>query len=111
MIAVVRVRGIARLSPDIRKAFELLKLDRPNSCILLEETPQNLGTIRKIKDYVTWGKVNDDVLKSLKEKGKIANLNPPKKGYGRKGIKIPFKIGGALGDRGEKINDLILRML
>jgi large subunit ribosomal protein L30 len=38
-------------------------------------------------------------------------LNSPKKGYGRKGIKKPFSLGGALGSRLEKINDLIRRMM
>ena len=38
-------------------------------------------------------------------------LNPPRKGFERKGIKVSFKAGGALGYRGEKINDLIQRML
>ncbi|MEM4662594.1 MAG: 50S ribosomal protein L30 [Candidatus Diapherotrites archaeon] len=36
---------------------------------------------------------------------------PPKKGYGRKGIKKSFSVGGALGYRGNKINDLISRMV
>ena len=34
-----------------------------------------------------------------------------KKGYGRKGIKTPFSKGGALGYRGDKINDMIQRMM
>jgi large subunit ribosomal protein L30 len=38
-------------------------------------------------------------------------LNPPRKGFERGGIKKPFTQGGALGYRGEKINDLIKRML
>ena len=38
-------------------------------------------------------------------------MSPPRKGYERKGIKKPFKLGGAAGDRKEKINDLIMRMI
>ena len=38
-------------------------------------------------------------------------LKPPEKGFERKGIKQPFSLGGALGYRKEKINDLIRRML
>ncbi|MCX8190358.1 MAG: 50S ribosomal protein L30 [Candidatus Diapherotrites archaeon] len=38
-------------------------------------------------------------------------MRPPSKGYGRKGIKKSFSIGGALGYRGEDINELIERML
>lgn len=38
-------------------------------------------------------------------------LTPPTKGFERKGIKIPYTQGGALGDRKEGINDLIKRMI
>ena len=38
-------------------------------------------------------------------------LSPPKKGYGRNGIKQPFSKNGALGDRKEKISELLERMM
>jgi large subunit ribosomal protein L30 len=38
-------------------------------------------------------------------------MSPPRKGFERKGIKISYSIGGALGDRKEKINELIVRMI
>ena len=38
-------------------------------------------------------------------------LKPPVGGFERKGIKIPFSLGGAIGYRKDKINDLILKML
>ncbi|MFH1638262.1 MAG: 50S ribosomal protein L30 [Candidatus Woesearchaeota archaeon] len=38
-------------------------------------------------------------------------LSPPVKGFERKGVKKPFSLGGVLGYRKEKINDLIKRML
>jgi large subunit ribosomal protein L30 len=39
----------------------------------------------------------------------LFRLSPPRKGYG--GNKRTFKVGGALGYRGDDINDLVLRML
>ncbi len=48
---------------------------------------------------------------NTKEDNPTYHLNPPRKGFGRKGIKKSFSIGGGLGDRKEKINDLILRMI
>ena len=38
-------------------------------------------------------------------------LKPPEGGFERKGIKNPFSIGGALGYRKEKINQLIKKMI
>ena len=63
-----------------------------------------------------------DVKKAVEElvKGKTMNqvgifncfrMSPPRKGFERKGIKVAFVIGGALGDRKEKINALIMRMI
>jgi large subunit ribosomal protein L30 len=42
---------------------------------------------------------------------KVFRLNPPRKGFERLGIKKPYSIGGVLGYRGVKINQLIERML
>jgi large subunit ribosomal protein L30 len=38
-------------------------------------------------------------------------LMPPSKGFERQGIKKPFSMGGALGYRKDKINDLIKKMI
>ena len=50
---------------------------------------------------------------SVKELGmkSVFKLKAPSKGYGRQGIKKPFMMSGALGYRGEKINELLARML
>ena len=112
-IAVVLIRSGIRSSQDVLDTLKMMNLKRKNNCAILENTPVNLGKIRKVKDLVTWGEVNEEILGELekKKKGKIIALHPPRKGYGRKGIKVPFKSGGGLGNRGEKINDLIKRML
>lgn len=122
-IAVVLVRGLVGVEKGIKDTLYMLRLRRKNTCVVVEGTPSNLGMINKAKDYVTWGEINDAALKSLIEKRAERNpedpkrtkpffsLNSPRKGFGRKGVKVPFSKGGALGDRGEKINDLIKRML
>ncbi|MBW2977785.1 uL30 family ribosomal protein [Candidatus Woesearchaeota archaeon] len=124
-IAIIRIRGDVNLRKPIRDTLKMLRLYKKNYCTVYDSTPNILGMINKVKDYVTWGEINDESLKLLKEKrgektknkqGKevtkpFFRLSPPRKGFGRKGIKLPFKIGGALGNRKEKINDLIKRMI
>ncbi len=121
--AVVRVRGLVRVRKDINYTMDLLGLYRKNYCVLIDA--KNIGMIKKVKDYVTYGEIDqetEDLL--IKKKGektkdkagkevmkKFFRLNSPKKGFGRKGIKISFSKSGALGYRGNKINDLIKRML
>lgn len=139
--AVVLVRGMIGLKHDVKETLKLLRLNHKNYCVVIEDNLVNKGMLRKVKDYITWGEIDEATFKQLAEnrgqeylgpekdsKGKIDysnrffvynnkklkkyfRLNPPRKGFGRKGIKMPFKVGGALGYRGEKINDLLQRMI
>ena len=123
-IAIIRVRGLTKIKTEIADTLNMLRLYRKNFCVIVPSTPAYLGMINKAKDYITWGKIDDETEKLLfekrgektKEEGKevfkkFFRLSPPIKGFGRKGIKLPFSVGGGLGDRAEKINDIIRRMV
>jgi large subunit ribosomal protein L30 len=132
-IAVIRIRGEVRLDMPVQDTLHMLHLHRRNYASVFSPTPVSMGMITKVKDYVTYGEIDDETYKLLVEKrgeeylghsekknavkegGKnlkpFFRLSPPRKGYGRKGVKIPFVSGGALGNRGDKINDLIRRMI
>jgi len=124
-IAVIRIRGQTKLRKKIKDALKILSLNKKFTCVVFNATPSILGMITKVKDYVTFGEINEETFNSLKEKRgkktkdkqgkeiykKFFRLNPPKGGFERKGTKVAFKAGGALGDRKEKINDLIKKML
>ena len=124
-IAVIRIRGSIGTKQPVKDTFKMMRLYRKNYCVVVEETASNKGMINKIKDYVTWGYIDDETLKVLKEKrgektktkeGKevekpFFRLLPPIGVFERKGIKMPFSLGGVLGNRKEKINDIIKRMI
>ena len=153
-IAIVRVRGRMNIKKNIDDTMKMLRLYDKNNCIIIDETKSNIGMIQKIKDYVTWGEIDNKTFNLLLTKrGKLPGnkglteqylkdklntnfdsfskdffdskkklkdipgiklvfrLRPPSKGFERKGIKKPFSMGGALGYRKEKINDLIQRMI
>ena len=136
--AVIRIRGLVRVKKEINHTMELMKLYRRNYCVFIDK--KDFGMIKKVKDYVTYGEIDDATYKELIEKrgeeykgrekdakGKIEykkfilvngkkhkpffRLSPPRKGFGRKGIKVSFKAHGALGYRADKINELIKRMI
>lgn len=67
-LAVLRVRGVRKVAPRIRRALELLRLEKPNHCVVLEDTPQNMGMIEMAKDYVTYGPVSEATILSLLSK-------------------------------------------
>lgn len=115
-IAVIRLRGNVTIKKDFEKTMQMLKLYKRNFCVIIPKTPAYIGMVEKVKDHVTWGEIDEQTLKELKEKRsdgdkKFYRLNSPKGGLGRRGVKASFKKAGALGYRGKKINGLIKRMI
>jgi len=71
-LAVVRVRGIINIKNDIRDTLTMLGLGRVNHCVLISENPQNMGMVRKVKDYVTYGPIDTETATLLvKERGQL----------------------------------------
>ncbi|MCR4335006.1 MAG: 50S ribosomal protein L30 [archaeon] len=152
MIAVIRVRGTVNVNPDLTYTMENLRLFRPNHMVLVREDKVTKKMVEKVKDYVTFGKIDEETLaKVLAKRGRfegkkkitleflkekkingfeelakgiieekiklkdlgivpVLRLHPPRKGHKRAGIKKPFELGGALGNRGAEINKLIIKM-
>jgi large subunit ribosomal protein L30 len=114
-IAVIRIRGDMNLSDPQKRTLKQLNLGRKNNCVILEDKPEAVGMLRKVASSITFGPVSEETIKKLQDKRKpvkekIYCLSPPKGGFERKGIKVPYSVGGALGERKE-IDSLILRML
>ena len=139
-LAAIRVRGLTGVKTEVVDTLEMLRLYKNNYCCILPNTPIYIGMLKKAKDYITWGEIDDETFNMLinkrgeefngretdskqkikynsfiainnKKIKKYFRLNPPRKGFGRNGIKHSFQQRGALGYRGEKINDLIKRMI
>ncbi len=115
-IAIVRVRAQVRMSGMNEETLHLLNVPVPNSCAVIKNTPEKMNMVTRVAGVLTWGELSDESLALLRKKAKDPKathfrLNPPRKGYSKKGSKLPFVVGGALGYRGDKINDLIQRMV
>jgi large subunit ribosomal protein L30 len=120
-IAVIRIRGEVNLRTPIKDTLSIIGLKRKHHCIVFDENPSMLGMVEKIKDYVTYGELDDATFAELVQKRqekdsegkpkKAFRLHPPRGGYERKGTKKAFAQKGALGYRGAKINDLVRKML
>jgi len=140
-MCALRIRGITKVQQEIKDTLKMLNLHRKNHCVILDNNPTIVGMLKKAKDYITWGEIDESTVKLLFEKrgelyegpekdktGKLSysskyndyagkkykkyfRLNPPKGGFEKKGIKTPFTIGGALGYRGNSITKLIKKMI
>ncbi len=89
MYAVVRLRGGVKTRQDIRDTLTMLNLDRVNHCVLLPETPNYEGMIRKAKDYIAWGIINPETLSMiLKNRGKLEGSQALTEEYLQKNTKF-----------------------
>ena len=140
LICAIRIRGQTGIKKDVKDSLNMLRLYRSNYCIVLESTPELIGMLKKCKDYITWGEIDNEtyniiVSKRAEEyKGRVTDsknkinynkfitidnkrykryfrLSPPRKGFGRNGVKATFKQHGALGYRGDNIRELLVRMI
>ncbi len=141
MFVVIRIRGAVKARRDMKDTLVMLKLHRKNHCVLLNETDSIKGMLQKAKDYITWGAISDEMLQRLIEKrgrklgdvrlskgeaknmfeqikksGKVSDiikpvfrLTPPSGGF-KNSIKQHYP-RGELGNRKEKINELLEKMI
>ena len=65
MILAIRVRGRVRVRPQIEDTMGKLSLVRLHHARVLKTTPSIQGMITKVKDYITWGEVDEDTLTQL----------------------------------------------
>lgn len=72
MYLVIRVRGTTGVIQNIASTLEMLRLNRINHAVLVEENPSYKGMLQKGKDYITWGEIDTETLVELIEKrGKL----------------------------------------
>jgi ribosomal protein L30/L7E len=115
MIAVIRIKGQVGLDKDIVETLNRLRIRRKYACRVFEKPNAiELGMIRKVKDFVAFGEIDDETYKKLveKRKTKIKNffrLHPPRGGIDSKKHFGVHK--GVLGNHKKEINKLIERML
>ncbi len=72
MYAAVRLRGGVKTRKTIKDTLAMMRLDRINHCVILPETPNYQGMIRKAKDFIAWGSIDAETLaQMLENRGKL----------------------------------------
>ena len=63
--AVIRVRGKPDVNYDIEYTMKLLGINKVNHCAIVPENAVTKGMLQKIKDYTTYGEINEETLAKL----------------------------------------------
>jgi len=139
MIAVIRITGQVKIKTEVAETLSRLRMRKKYVCVLIDEKDKvKMGMMKKIRDYVAFGKIEKGMLirliekrgkrtdkKEIKEPEKIAEeiekgkkipdylkpffrLHPPRGGLKSSKKHYPR---GVLGDHKQDINKLIERML
>ena len=90
--AIIRVRGTVNVKDKISKTLKMLRLHRPNHCIIVPENESYKGMLNIVKDYVTWGEINSDSVELLAKdrillEGGEAVTSADLKNFGLKNVK------------------------
>ena len=64
MFAAIRIRGTVGVKKEIKDTLEMLRLTRLHNCVILPETKEIKGMLLKVKDWITWGEISKETLKS-----------------------------------------------
>lgn len=111
-LIAVRMRGVLRVNKKIKATLNMLYLKRRFAVTVLDDKPEMRGMLRIAQGYVAWGEASDAAVKKLEER-KRANVNTtglkaPRGGFASLKTMWPK---GELGYRGDKINELVERMM
>lgn len=118
-LAVIRIKGQVGLKKEIIETLDRLRLRKKYVCVVFEKpTEVELGMIKKVRDFVSFGEIDDATYKELVEKRGKKDVNGKLKPFfrlhparGGMETKKHFGVGkGVLGEN-KKMNELIRRML
>ena len=115
------LKHLANDVKDVKDTVTMLKLQKKHACVVVEDTPSMRGMLQKVQNVATFGPIADETYAQLKAKrGSLSTdenkkevffLAPPVGGFERKGIKKSVTQGGALGERKDGIDKLLLKMI
>ena len=76
-LVAIRIRGNVGIRRSIKETLQYLRLFKVNHAVLLDDRKSYRGMLQKIKDYITWGQINQlTLLQLLKKRGRLTGNLP-----------------------------------
>ena len=88
-MCIIRIKGQVGINKDVKETLFRLRLRRKYSCITLETTKENMGMLKKVRSFVSYGEISKETYEELlKKRGKkvqgklkpFFRLHPPRGG-------------------------------
>lgn len=137
MITIIRIAGMVNMQRDVEETLSRLRLRRKYACTLVNETPEILGMLKKVRNCVAYGTIEKkDLVELIAKRGqviggkkidaeKVADMILKNKNFEDSGIKPFFRLHparggistrqhypkGVLGNHKDKLNLLLSKML
>ena len=72
-LIIIRVRGTVNVRGEINDTLKMLRLHKPHHAIIVKNTPSIIGMIKKVKDYIAYGEIDEEILvKLLNKRGRLS---------------------------------------
>ena len=68
MYAVVRIRGTIGIKNEVKDTMKMLRLNGVNTCALVLENPNYKGMLNLVKDRITYGEIDKNILVEMLKK-------------------------------------------
>lgn len=76
-LLVIRIRGGVNAPRRVEDTLKMLRVSRNNAATIIDDRPEYLGMLQRVKDWVTWGEVRPETIQMLLEKkGKTEGKRP-----------------------------------
>ncbi|MFA5887448.1 MAG: 50S ribosomal protein L30 [Candidatus Nanoarchaeia archaeon] len=90
-IAIIRVHGNSKLRHDVVKTFDMFRLYKKHTCVVIPNTASYVGMIAIIKDFITWGELKPEVFRKMLEKrGKLPGNKQLTEAYLKEKLNMGF---------------------
>lgn len=64
-LAVIRLRGTLNISKELSDTLKFMHLHYKHHAAVIDATPANIGMIKKVRDFITWGEISKEVFTQL----------------------------------------------
>ncbi|MFQ6074907.1 MAG: 50S ribosomal protein L30 [Candidatus Bathyarchaeia archaeon] len=86
-LAIVRIRGNVNIRRELEDIFKDMHLTRENHATLMDNRPSYVGSIRRVKDYATWGDISSETIALLlRKRGRLRGGRMLTEGYVRESL-------------------------